>query len=145
MIKERLTLWDFMGDHPTLVEDLTIAANDLGEKHHLHPYLKKYVNELREYDHFLCTEWHSPFHNPEVWTLEYNEKEHQFHYNNSCEKGEFRQALFSFGWMPVCLIPDCYSTDKEFGDLLNKICDKKLSYQDAVKSVYAWFSEKNTI
>ena len=147
MMKERKTLWDFMRNHSTLVEDLKIASKVLGhEKYNtISGSLNKVADELKEYDHYLSSEWHSPFDTDDVWVLEYNEDTHQFHYNSSFDSGVFRQELFSNGWKPVCVIPDCYSVDKEFGDLIYEITDKKMSYRAAVNSIYAWFCKKQAI
>lgn len=63
MIDKDKTVWEFMRDHTCLVEDLRVAANLLPRRkcaaliHDLH----RYADELAEYDHFLCKEWHNPF------------------------------------------------------------------------------------
>ena len=146
-MKERKLLWDFMKDHTCLVEDLNIAANELGYGKHnaLSCSLKRYAEELKQFDHYLTDEWHNPLNEDQMWILEYNEKEGQFHYNSSYKDGAFRQLPCSYGWMPITVLPDCYCADKEFTDLLDKISKKKLSFQDAAIAVYAWFSEKNAI
>ena len=126
-MKQRTTLWDFMTQHPSLVEDLRIASEALkGKPISLH--LSRYADELKEFDPIFCKEWHDPFSEPDMWVLEYNESNGLFHYNSSYKDGHFAQHLFTNGWSPICVIPDCYSLDAEFIDLLNRISKSKLQF-----------------
>lgn len=56
------TLKEFMQNHHCIVEDLRVCANLLPKKQKLlAENLFRYADELAEYDHFLCKDFHSPF------------------------------------------------------------------------------------
>ena len=136
-----------MGDHTTLVEDMRIAAKKLGETNAVGLSLRRAADELKDYDHFFCKDYHSPFLGQDVWVLEYNPNEGHFHWNSSYDDktGVFRQGLFTNGWFPGCVLPDCYSTDGDLIELLESLGKEKAPYVTAVRRVFEFFAKRRNI
>lgn len=75
--------------------------------------------------------------------LEYNETQHCFH-NNFFSGGKLDKPLFSFGWKPICLIPQKYavpSKDNGFDKLIESCVLHKLSFEDVYKKIIYFLIE----
>ena len=70
--------------------------------------------------------------------LEYHPQQ-GFH-NNTCipEKGKFSSKLFSFGWLPVCIIPADIQHDPELEALTDRLEDEHADYETVVNEVVFW-------
>ena len=66
-----------------------------------------------------------------TYLLEYNRSTHQFHYNHlNKDERTFHSALFSYGWSPICILPEELSLDQDFIDFTNYLAKKKMGYKD---------------
>lgn len=73
-----------------------------------------------------------------MFLLEYN-REQGFHYNTVlAQEGKFVSPLFSYGWLPVCVIPDAFHHYPELDVLLSKLQEAKASYEKVVNVIVLW-------
>lgn len=74
-----------------------------------------------------------------TYLLEYNRSTHQFHYNHlNKDERTFHSALFSYGWSPICILPEELSLDQDFIDFTNHLAKKKMGYKDMYRLVNMW-------
>lgn len=70
--------------------------------------------------------------------LEYHQKQ-GFHNNTIiCNEGRFNSPLFSYGWKPVCIIPDRLKYDPAFEALIDKLEAELPEYETVVHEIVFW-------
>ena len=74
--------------------------------------------------------------------LEYNEKQ-GFHHNYAipCQH-RFSSPLFTFGWYPVCVIPDALLHDPDYESLTDRLEACHADYQTVTHEVIYWLMNK---
>lgn len=70
--------------------------------------------------------------------VEYNEKDHQFHYNYYDPTTRyFEYPIFSNDYKPVCVLPDHYAHAESFVRFINKLADEGSPYERVCRKVLA--------
>lgn len=62
----------------------------------------------------------------------------QMHYNNIHEDGTTDAPIFSNGYRPVAIVPTNLIASEKWGDFVDGIGKKKLSYEDVFKKTIDW-------
>lgn len=74
-----------------------------------------------------------------IYVLEYNDKTHQYHYNNLDNTNvRFQSTLFTNGWNPICIVPEDLFSDHDFDVFTDWIRDHNYPYKDAYILINTW-------